>query len=154
MEVRDVKLGALTNGGVIRLDVRLQEFSGKFETIDHQWVDNYVRFSISARVYHGYGCAYCGQIQDYLRNLRTAEWSRKTDRARVKTVLNVWDRWHLNDLHANCVHQAEIGTSGADWKARQADETRKCPEGYVYGSKWLVEPLPDDVIARIKALFF
>lgn len=60
----------------------------------------------------------CGQIDDTLRNTPRNE--RKLSPAwtpfMFKKFLDVWDTWHLNDMHPECEHQAALG-----WmeKARQ-----------------------------------
>lgn len=52
----------------------------------------------------------------------------------------LWRDWHLNDMHAECIHQAD---------KYSAD----CPEtGYRYGSKWLAEAVPQDILDRAIAL--
>lgn len=97
------------------------------------------------------GVAY-GQIVDTLRRVGTS---------RALRVADLWDRWHLNGLRAGCVHQAEAARAiyatmpdyaqdRARWDALSA---LPCPEGYKYGSAWLFEPVPADVLAELRTLF-
>lgn len=68
----------------------------------------------------------------------------------IAKLLEVWDRWHLNSLRAGCEHQRRLG-----WDSLPHEETigKACPVcGYKYGSAWLHEPLPEDVIDFIKSL--
>jgi hypothetical protein len=48
--------------------------------------------------------------------------------------------WHLNDMHAECVHQEARGET---WKTHPE---AKCPDcGYTLGSAWTKRDLPADV---------
>jgi hypothetical protein len=121
------------------------------ETVDHQVITEYDTLSLSGyaqkTVRSDY--AYCGQIQDeiaeHLVHPVINPW-------KVSQILRVWQAWHLNDMNAACVHQSDIGHEPdfEEWKKKQAIETAKCPQGYVYGSKWLVKPLPSEIIELVK----
>lgn len=83
----------------------------------------------------------------------------------VRGVVDVWDRWHLNDMRAGCTHQRSFG-----WDAMHALESRgrytgmsearvraferigrPCPAcGYRYGSAWLSEEVPADVVEFVR----
>ncbi|VVB60569.1 Uncharacterised protein [uncultured archaeon] len=89
----------------------------------------------------------------------------------VKKILEIWDRWHLNALRAGCEHQR-----AEHWEAIKLDDskpltmdnmavwkrpgenpkgllTKPCPVcGYKYGTSWLYEPLPEEVISFINSL--
>ncbi len=61
-------------------------------------------------------------------------------------IREIWQRWHLNSLHAGCDHQRRWG-----WTAAK-NLSEECPAcGYKYGSKWLFEPLPLDIIAEVES---
>lgn len=98
-------------------------------------------------------------------------------------LLDIWERWHLNDMRAGCEHQRAEG-----WDKRPIDPTKPttaygkhfpgqstaswnmltwisrsehpqgllsepCPVcGYKYGTRWLREELPDEVVEFVKAL--
>lgn len=101
---------------------------------------------------------YCGQIQDIIReelpNYKEF-FMRKED---IIEVLDIWDRWHLNDMRA--------GTPKQEKALRQKPEiveyTERCEylkklgiyedNGYKYGHGWLYEPLPIEVIVKIVRL--
>ena len=73
----------------------------------------------------------CGQIRDVL--------------SRWFPELRPYFKYHLNSMHAGCPHQRALG-----WKA-EGNIGRECPEcGYRYGSAWLHEELPDNVVAWVK----
>lgn len=147
METREFKLGTLTDGGRVLVDARLEAVERPARAITHERLDSYVKFAISGGVYYGRGMECGGQIQDILK---IANWAKGTDRARVRRVLALWERWHLNDMRPGCVHQIV----GPYSEAYAAEQTANCPQGYKYGSAWLVEPLPADVLRDLCALFF
>ena len=74
----------------------------------------------------------------------------------------VWDRWHLNDLTAGTPAQEEwLRANPAhkrnDYPARLAALTSAGlnpdpSNGYVYGSAWLLEEVPQDVVAFLAGL--
>ncbi len=60
-------------------------------------------------------------------------------------LLDIWKRWHLNDMHAECEHQRILG-----WRY-DTHQGQKCPVcGYEIGTKWIKEKLPQYVINRLK----
>jgi hypothetical protein len=60
----------------------------------------------------------CGQIvhdyrdDHYLR--KNIHWAPGWDATVFKTFVDVWDRWHLNDMRAGCEHQ-----TGPEWKPKR-----------------------------------
>lgn len=116
----------------------------------------------------------CGQITDTLKSPELVPYRDFP----VAKFVEVWERWHLNDIRAGCEHQRAEG-----WNKRPIDPTkplnsygkhyegqrfaswnmltwvpesehpegllsRPCPTcGYKYGTKWLTEEVPEDVIA-------
>jgi hypothetical protein len=85
-----------------------------------------------------------GQCLDELLKVTdfAAGWS--SDRARRLHAL--WTRWHLNDMRAGCAHMAVTG-NGYD-----ANRHLVCPvTGYRFGRAWLVEPMPDAVLAEARS---
>lgn len=69
------------------------------------------------------------------------------DREKLAKVVEVWQRWHLNDMRAECEHQR---SRGEKWTTHPA---AICPDcGYTLGSAWLYEELPADVVAFIESL--
>ena len=70
------------------------------------------RLSISGVVgpeYNGNCSGACGQINMSLKaeevNTKDTGW----DHAKIKQLLDIWDEWHLNDMHPECAHQRAQG---------------------------------------------
>ncbi len=147
--------------GKINLKLTINHVRGPAESIGHRRLSWYHELTISGDIYYKNGCGICecGQCSetihrgiDDLKPTKGVMMSRED----LITVLFVWDRWHLNSMNAGCKHQsATLGLSNyiEEYNELAAIETAKCPNGYKYGSKWLVEPLPQAVIDRIISVF-
>ena len=91
----------------------------------------------------------------------------------LRKFFAVWERWHLNDLTAGSPAQEEfLRTHAAEWETYKANAgsipshyTWACKvlataglhpdpghNGYRYGSAWLKEEVPEDVLAWLRAL--
>lgn len=76
-------------------------------------------------------------------------------------LVAIWDRWHLNDMKAGCEHQearyrvdpSERPDYRNDYKGSTGDTlSGPCAEcGYRYGSAWLFEELPVDILDQCDA---
>lgn len=68
-----------------------------------------------------------------------------------KRLAAICDRWHLNDMHAGCEHQRELGWKPAafgtpEYVNRTDCVGKPCPTcGYRYGTAWLYEEIPSYV---------
>lgn len=85
----------------------------------------------------------CGQINEYLESLDSKDyqllpgWTEEM----YRKLLDIWKRWHLNDMMMGCSHQRVM-----DWN-RDEHLDKPCPIcGYKYGCSWIFEPVPDEVI--------
>tara|TARA_R100000687_G_C6420053_1_gene150574 strand:+ start:417 stop:866 length:450 start_codon:yes stop_codon:yes gene_type:complete len=65
----------------------------------------------------------------------------------LSTFRFVWDRWHLNHTNAQCEHQRQLGQT---WTTHPLSECITC--GYVLGSQWLCEALPETVVSFLESL--
>lgn len=115
-------------------------------------------------------CIMGGQCLDHLR--ATSE--RLRDDSLFKELFGLWQRWHLNGLHAGTPEQE---AAIKEWEAagNRYDYTKACEmlkarglyevpftgltvgrryngELYKYGHGWVVEELPADVVARVAEL--
>lgn len=60
--------------------------------------------------------------------------------------IDVWNNYHLNDMRAGCPHQRDMG-----WNDRNVN--MPCPVcAYRYGTQWLFEEVPQDVLNFLKLL--
>ena len=110
------------------------------ETIEHKVINKYKTLSIS-----GYSVDRGGQIYDFLLSKEF----KPLKNFNVKRLVEIWKRWHLNDLRPGCIHQ-EKPIRGKEWDTLEWERlTKMCPKGYRYGSKWLVEELPEDIINEV-----
>ncbi len=67
--------------------------------------------------------------------------------------LDIWHRWHLNDMRAGCEHQRKLGWTYEDHHNPETFEGEACPTcGYHIGSAWLKEKLPQEVIDFLTGL--
>jgi len=161
---RSLAIGRDSDGNRITLEARLYETDGG-ETITHRKIVKALSLSIT-----GEGTQpgksdieFGGQIVDSVRDVVMAK--PTVDPSRLLRIAELWERWHLNDLKAGCIHQQEdeasIKAAAADDPARRAkltsallDLVEPCPvTDYEYGHAWLIEELPSEVIDEIKHLF-
>lgn len=101
----------------------------------------------------------CGQIVDTLHNPELTP-SDQWDAQSVAQLADIWERWHLNDMRAGTPAQMEIIRKLV--KTTRADYDEQCQHlasvdllidnGYRYGSRWLHEDVPYDVIRWLEAL--
>lgn len=108
-----------------------------------------------------------GQCIDSLRDeiAFDPQWSRET----ANELVELWDRWHLNDMRAGSPAQEAHLRGGNyitgerpmfavdrfDWTKEELRRAGLNPDpnhnDYRYGSAWLSEDVPDDVLERFKA---
>ena len=106
-----------------------------------------------------------GQINEEIR-----EWLKKDrfkelyiSKKKLLKILDIWDRWHLNDLHAGTKKQEEAVKEWrkknkiSGWAYEREVKYLKSiglyeDRGYKYGKEWLYEPLPNEVIKFINNL--
>lgn len=87
----------------------------------------------------------CGQIA--LDASRPAEgW----DFLSVCKLAETWARWHLNDMRAGCEHQRAEGWTHVGGKDVIGKPCPSC--GYKYGTAWLFEEVPADVLEYLRGL--
>lgn len=86
-----------------------------------------------------------GQIFEELKNRPIGK------RPLMKEIIDLWENYHLNDLHAGCEHQRNLGWE-KDGYAKHPSES--CPIcGYKFGTEWKYSPIPENDLIRIKNLF-
>lgn len=129
---------------LVEVEIKLKESSR--ETTTHKHVKSYRTLSLSGS-YNGGG----GQIVDRLKELDTVSIPEQD----LKDLIEIWERWHLNDLKAGCEHQEPIPVSSdhPEYVHYKWLNSKRCPNGYKWGSAWLVEELPQEVIDRVAEIF-
>ena len=112
----------------------------------------------------GNWCGMAGQIHaDIRENMhRVAMWHDGWTAEKLSKLLEVWERWHLNDKCAGTPEQREIIKNAEKQRGSRLYYEQACRElqicgmykhnGYVYGTDWLYEELPEDVVAFIMSL--
>lgn len=83
----------------------------------------------------------------------------------VDALRSAWDRWHLNDMNAGTPEQMEyLRSHGGPMEYGAACDTLKAAgiltvpdprdpsRSYTYGSAWLSEPVPEDVLSVLASL--
>lgn len=108
-----------------------------------------------------------GQIPAEDRVILDADRSSKLSAEDLALINDTWERWHLNDMQAGCVHMpsyAELAATVAalpdpPMKYGRPDTTGwalsnvVCPvTGYKWGHSWLYSQPPADVVAKWVAL--
>lgn len=66
----------------------------------------------------------------------------------VKRIYNIWKEWHLNDLHAGCIHQRAFEKE--PYENHRGHHCDIC--NYTYGHGWIYEPIPKEVLEEINEL--
>lgn len=118
---------------------------------------------------HG-NAACCGQIGDTLADASDWTFAPGWNAATLDRLLDVWGRWHLNDMRAGSPRQMaflDANPVKATYPeshyekalaALQAAGLSPDPEflrngkPYAYGSGWLTVPVPDTVLDFLRAL--
>ena len=120
----------------------------------------------------------CGQIVMHLKAEDFTSFAPGWNKAKLLQFLDIWDKWHLNDMQPGCEHQRAAGwvnerippeelpgiTANRDDKGILAiwvEPTehpkgllcKQCPVcGYQYGSKWLKVDVPADALDFLRNL--
>lgn len=134
------------------IDIEIRRMEGEFETVDHRLINAYEELSIVGDITgkHQRNPWACGQVKSILREMVpcSIEGDERAWSDGERQLLDIWDRWHLNGMKAPCIHQGMVphGKPYGVFKVYAAEETAKCPKGYRWGSKWLVEELDPNVL--------
>ena len=103
------------------------------------------------------GCS-CQKDELFARNI---PYFKKSEQELATKLLNIWREYHLNDMKAGNIEQQAVLKEFADnhcWLSYDdAVEVLKerdllVSRGYRYGSNWLYERIPDDILEFLKSL--
>lgn len=165
-ERTDIRIGTWREDGegprlafVAELELRVGDLAGDlaargFQTVDHEPCPPGTLtlsacrsiLDLSKRGDNRYISSGAGSYADSIGT--EVWWEKGWNRDRFTHLAEIADRWHLNTMRAGCAHQEVVyETDRYGRRVPSLDLTPPCPEtGYRYGSAWLVEPLPEDVL--------
>lgn len=115
--------------------------TAKIEIEINKTKDNFLTLSICGAVYntaHKNYYYFCGQCQDELK--------KHFHGKKAQEIFSIWDRWHLNEMHAGCEHQRDFEKE--PYEKHMNDICPIC--NHKYGADWRREELPADIIEKIK----
>jgi hypothetical protein len=72
------------------------------------------------------------------------------DKEKWLDLLDIWEKWHLNNLKAGCEHQRALGWDKGGYDQHPSEPCPVC--GYKYGSAWRRVEVPQDVINFLETL--
>ena len=95
----------------------------------------------------------CGQIGMSLNPSEFQTFAPGWSRAKVAEFLQVWDKWHLNNMREGCEHQRIRGWTYEGHHDPETFQGEACPVcGYKIGSSWLKEELPKGIVHYLESL--
>lgn len=116
--------------------------------IDLSPVTEYNALTIEWEIWRNCVCKYAGQCQDTVK-----EYSNELN-ADINYLLEIQEKYHLNDLRPGTKEQiaylSQLGITTYD-KAVDALDKAGLNTPYKYGSGWLVQELPQEVVSNIKS---
>lgn len=159
----EILIGRTDDGEKVYAEARIETSNtGTWQTVEHKTVTDPVTLAFSGVVIRKGGrfdrdadWNGAGQILDSVKRIVTPlqGWSAED----VAKLAENWDRWHLNTMQAGCVHQPPESLVYEDspyGRRVNFEHTPRCPvTGYKYGSAWLTEAVPEDVLAWVRERF-
>lgn len=126
------------------VDIRTRVSRRDQMTTDHRMVSGLVTLGIMADVRYRpeTDSIMAGQIREALDHV--VKYAPGWNRAKVRRLAAIWDRWHFNDMHAGCIHQAD--NAGPDSPPCQVTL-------YSWGHAWLAEEIPSSVLDELDEMF-
>lgn len=130
-----------------KFEVGNEKFRGKIEINlknDHIDDPSKVELSICGELYEKTKSGFwklrnCGQCVDSIAKAIPTE--------TTKRIVEIWRRWHLNSMHAGCIHQREF--ENEPYENHQGHHCDICD--YTYGTSWIHEELPAEIIEEVKS---
>jgi hypothetical protein len=141
----------MTTGIYKTIDLGKVDYNGSGRCINRVTIDVKLsdgRLSMVGYVRNVRGTAIAlGQCHDTIASLFPGD-------ARVARIVEVWKRWHLNDARPGTPAQMEYLRAhphrSYDDAVRALDDAGLLVDnGYRYGTAWLVEELPAEIVAEI-----
>lgn len=144
---------------VVEVELRKGQEVAPHQDIDLLPCREYVEFSACASIWdrtRRRDPITCGQCLGAVAELYPKD-------IRVQRIVGIWHRWHLNGMRAGTRKQQEhlrahpfdprYPKSHYDWACEELARAELLQNmGYKYGSAWLIEPLPSEIEAEVKAI--
>jgi hypothetical protein len=126
----------------VTVSIRVEHCDEQRDTVDHKTVESFLDFGITSHVRNPSNTRTLGPTPGLIRLDAIIQPFTPAKIAELNTLA----QWHQNSMISNCAHQ---NTPSAPRWARPGP----CPQtGYCYGEKWLVRPLPENFLARLRAV--
>lgn len=142
----------------VSVGIRIERLERRetYETTTHETVTGPLDLTVTSSVWTPSASDILtgGATREPIRELaRTGKPGRFWRPEGLEALASIGDRWHLNAMRAACAHQTVVYEEGRYGRQASLTETPPCPEtGYRYGTSWLVEMLPDDVVTELRGL--
>lgn len=153
-----VIVGRTPDGNLVALSVTLgwRDDATRAST-EHKSLPGYTALVITAECWHARSAEHptahhgVADTPDILRAVADHGPVTRATGDALTTIAALCERWNLNDLQPGCSHQ---GAPEADWGAPDAmANVPVCAvSGHEWGSAWLVQEIPDDVVAHLYRL--
>lgn len=119
---------------LVRLNVTLEVKDGKtnFSASGEVWQSNMRDIVMGGQCLDSIWTEFSGQLENPTL---------------FKQIMRLWEKFHLNDMHAECEHQEKRGET---WATHPGAECPDC--GYKLGSAWLYRAIPKPYLADIITL--
>lgn len=140
-----LKIGTDKKTLPVFLELVIKEAKKEAESVEHKTLTKYKTISIAGTMSNS-----GGQIYDYITKENV---NFILSDERIQRIVILWKEWHLNDCHAECMHQTSFDANDGDFEELAKKETAKCPKEYAYGSKWLVKEMPESIVQELMELF-
>jgi hypothetical protein len=156
----EIKIGTLENR-TIKLKLKITQVIGEQKlSTNLQEITGYKTISITGNIRNWNA----GQIQDTLRKeINNIIFCEKYNKKFLLNILEIWDKFHLNDLKAGTIKQENCINEYLKANKKQYDYELAClilrgnclyvDRGYKYGDAWLLQVISEKTLNNIINLF-
>lgn len=142
---------------LVTIEVKIKEVTGDGKTIDLELVNSWKTLSISGNIWDNLQTDYNPDIVSGGQNIDEIRKHFRTN-IQVRRIHDIWKQYHLNDLKSATRRQAELlkECDSYDYSVRKAFLLGKGllnDNGHRYGSGWLIEIIPDEIIQEVQEIF-
>lgn len=164
------KISFISEQWKIVLDVELRESESVSPHLDIDFnpIEKYTELSICGTLYEAIKPYKSGGYYNHWRDVGGGQITSDLKKMfandpKAQEIAEVWERWHLNGLKAGCREQDEFVRNYFADKRYTYDKACEALEAaglytvkrplleYKYGYAWLVERLPEAIIAQVES---